>query len=251
MRTPIIAANWKLNKTEAQALDFVEKFTQLSHPRTGVEVLICPPFTALSALNKALVGTNITLGGQNMYCEQEGAFTGEVSPSMLKEFCKYVILGHSERRTIFKESNHLLNKKLAAALQADLSPVFCVGENLEENKTGAAAEVISTQLRAGLVGVPVNTGSELVIAYEPIWAIGTGLSSSPESANTLIRNVIRPILAGLFGRHIADKIRVLYGGSVKASNAESFFRQEEIDGALVGGASLDPAEFNKIVQAVI
>jgi triosephosphate isomerase len=191
----------------------------------------------------------VALGAQNLHWEPQGAFTGELAPNMVAEFCAYVIVGHSERREIFRESDEDVNRKVLAALAVDLIPVLCVGESLQQNEAGRAAEVLTRQLQAALQGVQISKAGQLVIAYEPIWAIGTGKAATPEAMNTLVRNVVRPTLGGLFGEELAQGMRVLYGGSVKPENARDFFEQTEIDGALVGGASLKADAFIGIAAA--
>jgi triosephosphate isomerase len=248
-RTPLVAGNWKMNKTAAEALRLVEEMASALVSIQNVEKVICPPAPSLMPLQAVLDGRGIGLGAQNLYWEKEGAFTGELSPSMVAEFCQYVILGHSERRTLFHETDLEVHKKVLAALAVGLRPILCVGETLEQNEAGRAAEVVSSQLRAALEGVQVNSDIALVIAYEPVWAIGTGKAATPENTNALLRNVVRPTLSGLLGEAMAQGVRVLYGGSVNAANAAQFFAQAEIDGALVGGASLKAKDFIEIVQA--
>jgi triosephosphate isomerase len=249
-RKPLVAGNWKMNKTAAEALRLVEEMLPGLQSVNGVEKLLCPPAPALMPLSAILDGKDVALGAQNLYWEKEGAYTGELSAVMVKEFCQYVILGHSERRAIFNESDADIQRKIQAALAADLRPVLCVGETLEQNEAGRAVEVVSGQLRAALDGARVNSADALVIAYEPVWAIGTGKAATPEATNTLLRNVVRPTLAGLFGEPIGQGVRLLYGGSVNAANAAAFFSESEIDGALVGGASLKAQDFVSIVKAV-
>jgi len=248
-RTPLVAGNWKMHKTAAEALRLIEEMLPDLRNVKGVEKLICPPATALMALSAVLDGKGIALGAQNLYWEREGAYTGELAAAMIAEFCQYVIIGHSERRALFHESDLNVHRKVQAALQADLRPVLCVGETLEQNEAGRAAKVVSNQLQAALEGVQLNSANAMVIAYEPVWAIGTGKAATPEATDKLLRNVVRPTLAGLFGAEIAQGMRVLYGGSVNAANAASFFGQPEIDGALVGGASLKAKEFIEITKA--
>jgi triosephosphate isomerase len=238
-----------MNKTSAEALRLVEEISSDLVSIQAVEKVICPPAPSLMPLQAVLDGTGIGLGAQNLHWEKEGAYTGELSPAMVAEFCQYVILGHSERRTLFNESDSDVHKKVTAALAVGLRPILCVGETLQENEAGRAAEVVSTQLKAALDGTTINSAQALVIAYEPVWAIGTGKAATPENTNALLRNVIRPTLSGLIGEEIAQGIRVLYGGSVNAGNAAPFFAQPEIDGALVGGASLKAKEFVEIVKA--
>ncbi len=250
MRVPLVAGNWKLNKTATEAYKLVAEMMPGLRNIKGVEKLLCPPFTALMAVSRLIKDTDIRLGAQNMHWEEKGAYTGEISPAMLAEFCQYVILGHSERRAYFGETNEQVNRKVRAALAHHLTPVICVGETLEENEAGRAAGVISRQVREALLGMDLLAGPDpIVIAYEPVWAIGTGRAATAEGANTLIRNVIRPTIAGMFGESLAQGVRVLYGGSVDANNAREFFRQPEIDGALVGGASLKARDFVAIVEA--
>lgn len=249
MRTPLVAGNWKMNKTAAQARQLVQEMLPGLQAVTTVERVICPPFPAIWAVSELLQGTGIGLGAQNLYWEASGAFTGEVSPGMVKEFCQYVILGHSERRAYFGETDVTVNRKVKAALANELTPIVCVGETLTENEAGQTAAVIERQLRLGLQELSPEQGQKLVIAYEPVWAIGTGRAASGTGANAVVADCIRPTLASLFGEAVAQSIRILYGGSVTAANAAEFFSQPEIDGALVGGASLKPAEFVPITQA--
>jgi len=248
-RTPLVAGNWKMHNNVAQSLNLANEMLPGLDAISGVEKLICPPATALMPVSALLEGSEVALGAQNLFWEAQGAFTGELSPEMVAEFCSYVILGHSERREIFSESDQDVNRKLLAARAVGLVPVLCVGESLEQNEAGQAAEVLTRQLRAALEGVQLADPNQLVVAYEPIWAIGTGKAATPENTNTLLRNVVRPTLEGLFGKKIAQSLRVIYGGSVNAANSAAFFGQEEIDGALVGGASLKTDEFIAIAQA--
>ncbi len=249
MRTPFVAGNWKMNKTIAEARALVSEMAPELQEIRGVEKVLCPPFTALFAVSSLLIGTDIGLGAQDMYWEEKGAFTGQVSPLMVRELCRYVIIGHSERRAYFGETDASVNRKVAAAQAFDLIPIVCVGETLSEYESGQTAEVVARQVREGLKGLPAEFGSRIVIAYEPVWAIGTGKASSGENANAVVRDIIRPALAELFDPQTAQATRVLYGGSVTAANAAEFFQQPEIDGALVGGASLKAGEFVAIVKA--
>ena len=244
MRTPIVAGNWKMNKTIAEAREMVAEFLPLVKNISDVEIIFCPPATALLPLSAMLEGTGIGLGAQNMHWEAGGAYTGELAPVIVSEFADFVILGHSERRAYFGETDETVNKKLKSAQSEGLTPIVCVGESLEENQAEKTAEVVTRQIKAGLANVDPN----LIIAYEPIWAIGTGLAATGEMANETIK-LIRSVLAELFGTEEAEKIRILYGGSVKGSNAEEFFSQSDIDGALVGGASLKAEAFAEIVKA--
>lgn len=251
MRKPMIAGNWKMNKTVEQARALVAEMLPGLQAVSSVERVLCPPFTSLMPISAMLVGTEIGLGAQNMHWEAQGAFTGEIAPAMVREFCQYVIIGHSERRTYFGETDQTVNKKVHAAFTNQLTPIVCVGETLAENEAGRTAEVIARQVCDGLKDVSQDDASRLVIAYEPVWAIGTGRAASGEVANRVLAEIIRPALSGLFGSSTAQNIRILYGGSVTAANAAEFFSQVEIDGALVGGASLKTAEFVGIVNAAV
>ncbi len=247
-RIPVVAGNWKMNKTVAEAQDLVSKMSRQLREIRNVEKILCPPFTALPALSTMLAGSDIGLGAQNMHWEEKGAFTGEIAPGMLKEFCSYVIIGHSERRAYFGETDESVNRKLRAAKNADLTPIVCVGETLDEYESGRTSEVVRRQISLGLAGIGSAFAPRIIIAYEPVWAIGTGKASSAENANGVVAQVIRPALSDLFGVDSAQSIRVQYGGSVTAANASEFFAQPEIDGALVGGASLKADEFVAITK---
>ncbi len=248
-RLPLVAGNWKLNKTATEAYKLVAEMLPGFRSIKGVEKLVCPPFTALMAVSRLIMDSDLRLGAQDMYWEDRGAYTGEISARMLAEFCQYVIIGHSERRMYFGETNETVNRKVRAALAHALVPLICVGENLEQNEAGQAAGVVSRQVHEALAGLDIQEADRIVIAYEPVWAIGTGRAATAEAVDMLIRNVIRPTLEGLFGEGIAQGVRVLYGGSVDPDNAAQFFRQPEIDGALVGGASLKARSFVGIVEA--
>jgi len=249
MRTPFVAGNWKMNKTIAEARTLVAEMSPVLCEIKGVEKVLCPPFMALFPVAALLQGTDIGLGAQDMHWEAKGAFTGEVAPAMVAEFCKYVIIGHSERRIYFGETDETVNKKTTAARTTNLTPIVCVGETLAEYESGKTAEVVSRQIREGLKGLDPEFAVHIVVAYEPVWAIGTGRASTGEDANAVICDFIRRPLAELYGEEAAQAIRVLYGGSVTATNAVEFFSQPEIDGALVGGASLKVDEFVAIVRA--
>jgi triosephosphate isomerase (TIM) len=249
MRTPLVAGNWKMNKTVADTRHLISELVPTLSPIDNVERVLCPPFPALLAAAALLEGSGIQLGAQNMHWETAGAYTGEVSPPMVAELCRYVILGHSERRAYFGETDGTVNRKVRAALAHGLVPIVCVGETLEEYEAGQTAEVVSRQIREGLAGLELSNENALVIAYEPVWAIGTGRASTPSDANAVTAETIRPALAGLFDPALGDLIRILYGGSVTAANAAEFFVQPDIDGALVGGASLKVNDFTGIVQA--
>lgn len=253
MRKPFVAGNWKMYKTVAEARQLVSELVPGLQAVESVEKVLCPPFTSLLAVAALLEGTDIGLGAQNLHWEISGAYTGEISPAMVSEFCRYVIIGHSERRTYFGETDETVNRKTLAALAHGLIPIVCVGETLAQYEAAQTAEVVSRQVRLGLAEIemlkdPANAAS-LVVAYEPVWAIGTGRPSTAAGAAAVIRDVIRPTLAELFGSSTAQLVRVLYGGSVNGSNAAEFFDEPEIDGALVGGASLKVADFTQIVQA--
>ena len=247
MRIPVVAGNWKMFMTVAEARHMVSEMVPGLQPIEGVEKVLCPPFTALLAVKALLEGTDIGLGAQNMFWESSGAYTGEVSPLMVAELCQFVILGHSERRAYFGETDSTVNRKVHTALSIGLKPIVCVGETLDENEAGKTQEVVSRQINSGLASLSLQVDDSdsvnLIIAYEPVWAIGTGRAATSEGANQVIAGVIRPALAGLFGEHVARVVRILYGGSVKADNALDFFSQPDIDGALVGGASLKVSEF--------
>ncbi len=248
-RTPLVAGNWKMNKTIAEGRELAAALVPVLRSIEGVEKVLCPPFMSLFPVAALLQGTDIGLGAQDMHWEAKGAFTGEVAPGMVAEFCKYVIIGHSERRAYFGETDETVNRKTAAARTVGLVPIVCVGETLTEYEAGKTAGVVTRQVLEGLKGLDPDFARALVIAYEPVWAIGTGRASSGENANAVIKDIIRPALASLYGAETAQTVRVLYGGSVTAANAAEFFSQPEIDGALVGGASLKLDEFTAIVKA--
>ena len=249
MRKPLVAGNWKMNKTIAETRDLVSKMSAQLSGINGVEKVICPPFMSLAAASSLLEGSGIGLGAQNMHWEEKGAFTGEVAPAMVKELCGYVILGHSERRAYFNETDEIVNRKLLSAQKFDLTPIVCVGETLEQYESKLTREVVSRQTSQSLRNISPAFAARIVVAYEPVWAIGTGKASNGPEANTVVKDYIRPALAELFGEETAQAIRVLYGGSVTASNAAEFFGQPDIDGALVGGASLKIEDFVAITKA--
>ncbi|MEJ5240190.1 MAG: triose-phosphate isomerase [Anaerolineales bacterium] len=248
-RVPFVAGNWKMHNTVEQARHLIFTMSFGLRSVEGVEKVLCPPFPTLLAAAALLQGTGIGLGAQNMHWEEKGAFTGEVSPPMVKEFCRYVILGHSERRTYFCETDEIVNRKVLAAQKHDLIPILCVGETLQERENGQTEAVVERQVRLALQGVSAEFAPQLVIAYEPVWAIGTGRAAGVDDAAHVIGNVIRPTLAALFGEETAQAVRVLYGGSVNATNAAAFLQHPQIDGALVGGASLKAEEFIAIARA--
>ena len=249
MRKKIIAANWKMNMTQGEAADFVTTFLLEIGESTEVEIVLVPPFTALAKLTEALgAAPHIKVGAQNMHWERNGAFTGEISSAMLRDlFVRYVVLGHSERRTLFGETDEIVNRKVRAAHEATLRPIVCVGETLEERDKGSVEEVLSRQVRGSLAGLETKELGDTVVAYEPVWAIGTGRTATAEQAQAA-HAFIRQTLREISDEATADKIRIQYGGSVKPDNARSLMSQPDIDGALVGGASLDPRSFAQIVQ---
>jgi triosephosphate isomerase len=245
MHTPIIAGNWKMNTTVEEASRLVREMLEKLDAVDGVEKVLCPPFISLAMIEQIIKGTSIKLGAQNMYFEEKGAYTGETSPIMLAGLCEFVIIGHSERRKYFAESDELVNMKVGAAAKVGLRPILCVGENLEENDAGRTDEIVTRQVRGALVGMDLPHG--MVIAYEPIWAIGTGKAATGEQANNTI-GLIRNTIAQLYGNSGAQMVQIQYGGSVTGANIAEFISQPEIDGALVGGASLKAAEFVSIVE---
>lgn len=253
MRRPFVAGNWKMYKTLKAARELAEELGRLVAKSVPMDVAVCPPFPYLIAVKAATEGTVIGLGAQNMWYEAEGAFTGEVSPRMLTDCgCTYVILGHSERRhTIGKgEDDALINKKVHAAIEAGLTPILCIGEKLEQRDAGQTKAVLTTQTEGGLANVTADKAAGVVIAYEPVWAIGTGRNATPEQAQEAHRHV-RDVLARLYNASTADAIRIQYGGSVKPSNAMELMAQPDVDGALVGGASLKAADFFEIIKATL
>jgi triosephosphate isomerase len=247
MRRPILAGNWKMNMTIAQAVDFVRSIRRGLNDVKGVDKVLCPPFTALAAVKDLLQASEIDLGAQNMHWEERGAYTGEIAPEMLKELCQYVILGHSERRAYFGETDAGVNRKLRGALAHGLVPIVCVGETEVEYDAGRTEEVVSGQVRGCLVGLGAAEVAGLVIAYEPVWAIGTGKAATPAGAGSVIGLTIRGTVAQLYDEPTAQAVRVQYGGSVKPANVAEFMTHPDIDGALVGGASLKP-DFVELVR---
>lgn len=247
MRVPLIAANWKMHHTVGSALRFVEDLAPRIQDLEGVEVVIAPPFTALESLKEAIAGTPIRLAAQNVHPERQGAFTGEVSAPMLADVgCSYAIVGHSERRTLFAESDDFIGRKLGAALEAGIRPILCVGEQLEDREAGRTEAVVRTQLETALVAIDEERASELVVAYEPVWAIGTGRTATPEMAQE-VHQFLRECLRKRVGS-AAEQVRIQYGGSVKPSNIFALMAQPDVDGALVGGASLDAESFYAIIR---
>ena len=250
-RKKIIAGNWKMNKTSADGVTLVQDIVAAIGKQSEVEVIVCPPFTAIEAAGKALEGSEVKLGAQNMHQEASGAFTGEVSAPMLRAiFATHVILGHSERRSYFGETDEGVNKKIHAAIKNQLRPIVCVGETLAERESGATLKVVQAQVERGLEGVSKDLAPTLIVAYEPVWAIGTGKVATTEQAQE-VHAFIRGLLVKLFGEAAAQKVRILYGGSMKPSNAPELLAQKDIDGGLIGGASLEARSFVELVNAAI
>jgi len=245
MRVPMIAGNWKMNTTVNEAVKLVGELRTQLDAVNYAEKVVCPPFVSLTAVKETLKGSTIKLGAQNMYFEEKGAFTGEVSPLMLTGLCEYVILGHSERRQYFGETNEIINKKVRAALKAGLKPILCVGESLAQYEAGQTEAVVTDHVTGSLKDIPAS--ASLVIAYEPVWAIGTGKAATSEQANKII-GIVREVVVGLYGDSFAQSLRILYGGSVTADNITELMKQPEIDGGLVGGASLKVDAFASIVK---
>ena len=248
MRKPIVAGNWKMHKTVTEAEELVKLLQNDIEKISSVESVFCVPFTSLSKVSSLLQNSSIGVGVQNIHWEKQGAFTGEISPLMVKEFAKYAIIGHSERRSFFGETDITVNIRVIAALTNDIVPIMCVGETLFENQKGMTMEVITRQMEIGLQNIGIEFAEKIVIAYEPVWAIGTGLACDPMTANDIIFQSIRTPLKNIFVERVAQAVRVQYGGSVNGTNAYDYFSQPEIDGALVGGASLKP-DFIEIVKA--
>ena len=249
MRTKLIVANWKMNSTVPEGLKFLAALIREVHETKECEVVFCPPFTALFAMGEALEETPFKMGAQNMHWEEAGAFTGEISPLFLKDLnVQYVLLGHSERRHLFGETDSVINKKLAAALHQKLTPIVCVGETEKEHQDGATFNMIDTQIKKALDGQPKSELAEIVWAYEPVWAIGTGKNATPDQAQEVIQSM-RKTLAKITDAPTAENMRILYGGSVSEEKAKGFLKQPDIDGLLVGGASLHPQKFAAIIRA--
>ncbi|MDD6770730.1 MAG: triose-phosphate isomerase [Inconstantimicrobium porci] len=247
MRTPIIAGNYKMNNTVSEAVKLVEELKPLVKD-AKCDVVVCPTFVCLDAVKKAVEGTNIKVGAQNMHFEEKGAFTGEISPKMLEEIgVDYVVLGHSERRTYFNETDEAINKKVKAAFAHNITPIVCCGETLEQREAGVTDDFIACQIKVDIAGLTKEEAEKVVIAYEPIWAIGTGKTATKEQANETI-SAIRKVVAGMYGQEVADKVRIQYGGSVKPNTIKDQMAMSDIDGALVGGASLVASDFAAIVN---
>ncbi len=250
MRTPIIAGNWKMNKTAAEAVDFVREIRNRLNNIDGVDSVVCPPFIAIPGVYDALKATKIGVGAQNMFFEEKGAYTGELAPNMITPYCKYVILGHSERRAYFGETDDGVNKKIKAALAHGLTPMVCVGESLDQNEAGETQSFVSGQVKAAFAGLTTEQAANCIIAYEPIWAIGTGKSASAAQAGSIIGLTVRGTISDMFGETTAQKIRIQYGGSVNEKNIGEYMSHPDIDGALVGGASLKTS-FVQLVQGAL
>jgi len=250
MRNNVVAGNWKMNKNLSEAVALISDIKNgINNLEVKTEAIICPPFVVLETAATLLKESNVKLGAQNMHFEESGAFTGEVSASMLKSVgCEYVILGHSERRAIFNETNDVINKKNKQALKSDLKPIFCVGETLEERENGTMKSVLEVQITEGLANITEDELSKIIVAYEPVWAIGTGKTATPDQAQE-VHNFIRALIANLYTQNAAEKLIIQYGGSVKPNNAAELISQPDIDGALVGGACLQADSFLEIIKA--
>lgn len=249
MRKFVIAGNWKMHKTNPEAYKLVEEIKEKSTGITKTQIIICPPFTALSLVAEQIKGSNIGLGAQNMYWEEQGAYTGETSPSMIKSTgATYVIIGHSERRQFFGETDETVNKKINAALKANLKPIVCIGESLEERESGVTKDVVNNQVEKAFSGIDAESMSNIILAYEPIWAIGTGKTATPDQAQD-VHSFIRKMIGGLYNTEVSSQLVIQYGGSVKPGNAPELLSQPDIDGALVGGACLEADSFTGIINA--
>lgn len=248
-RRYFIAGNWKMNKTSSEAAALAKGVVEAVGKVESVDIAVCPTFTSLESASRELAGSAVKLGAQNMYFEKSGAFTGEISAAMLKELgCTYVILGHSERREYFKECDCLINKKVKAALEAGIKPILCVGETLGQREAGQTINVVSAQTKGGLESLTSEQAANVVIAYEPVWAIGTGKTATPEMAQE-VHAEIRKVLAGMFGDETAEGMQILYGGSMKPENADQLLAQKDIDGGLIGGAALKADSFAALVKS--
>ncbi|MFB0528258.1 MAG: triose-phosphate isomerase [bacterium] len=248
MRKPIIAGNWKMNKLTSEAVELAREVKNKAGNIADREIVLCPPFVVLSSVKEVVKDSSIKLGAQNMHWEVRGAYTGEVSPVMLKDIgCDYVILGHSERRQYFGETNETVNKKVKIAFSTGLIPIVCVGETLPQREKGETLAVIEEQVKIGLSGLTKEEGKRLVVAYEPVWAIGTGKTATPEQAEE-VQRFIRELLGQMFGKENAQEIRILYGGSINPDNISALMSCEDVDGGLVGGASLKAESFLKVVH---
>lgn len=246
-KIPLIAGNWKMCKDVSESITFVNELKEKVRNVTDKEILLCPSFPALVSVKEAVKDTNIKVGAQNVYFKDEGYYTGEVSPKMIKDYCEYVIIGHSERRQYFKETDYDINKKLKIAMSNDLKPILCIGETLEQREKNEQTEVIQNQLKIALDSITDDEMNNIVIAYEPVWAIGTGKTATPEQAEE-IHILIREELEKLFDNDIAVNTRILYGGSVNPDNIKNIMEKDDIDGVLVGGASLEVDSFVKLIK---
>ncbi len=247
-RIPVIAGNWKMNKTPAEAAELARTLVAAFAATTRVEVILCPPFVCLPAVHAEIKNSRLGLGAQNLHWEKSGAFTGEISAPMLSGWCSHVIIGHSERRQFFGETDQTVNKKVKAALAHNLTPIICVGELLAEYEANKTNEVVTRQMKGAYDGLSKDDALKTIIAYEPVWAIGTGKAATGAGANSVIGLSIRGVISDLYGASVADSIRVQYGGSVTPANIKEFMTQPDIDGALVGGASLKANDFQTIVE---
>jgi len=251
MRKPFIAGNWKMNKTIKESIELANGLKRELIDLNGVDILVCPPYTALSDIADILVDSNIGLGAQNVSWQKEGAFTGEISVRMLNDAgCRYIIVGHSERRKYFSENDEIVNKKIKAVLSGNLTPIFCLGETLEERESNQTMNVIQKQLEGGLSGLDQESVSQLIIAYEPVWAIGTGKTASPDQAQQ-VHQFIRNWIKSNYSEEVSEELKIIYGGSVKADNTKELMQKVDIDGALVGGAALEIDSFAQIAKAAL
>lgn len=249
MRKPVIAGNWKMNKTRAEGVRFVQHLKELFADESDIDVIVCPPYTALAEINNVLSDSSIGLGAQDIFWEEEGAFTGEVSANMLKDAgCRYTIVGHSERRLILKQdTDETVNRKLSCAIRHELIPILCIGETLKEREAGLTQGVVRSQTEKALQGLNGEDIRNIIIAYEPVWAIGTGRTATPNQAQE-VHSFLRRLLSDMYGYSVASGLRILYGGSVKTDNIAELMKEEDIDGALVGGSSLDLESFIQLVR---
>jgi triosephosphate isomerase (TIM) len=251
MRKPIMAGNWKMNKTAREGVELAQAMLDALGPISSVERVLCPPYLAVADVSRAVAGTELKVGAQNLFWEASGAYTGEVSPAMVREFCDYVIIGHSERREYFGETDEGVNRKIKAALAAGLIPIVCVGETLAQRQAGITTTWVRGQVVAALEGLSAEQVAGMIVAYEPIWAIGTGLAATPADAEEVCGGVVRATIAELYDEATAEAVRIQYGGSVSPANAFEIMSQPNVDGGLVGGASLKAADFVTIVRETV
>ena len=250
-RKYLIAGNWKMNKTAKEAVDLIKEINLSVGDQTNVQVCVCPPYTALAKVSEMVDQSEVFLGAQNMNAEASGAYTGEISAEMLRDlYVSFVILGHSERRQLYAETNESINRKVLAAIDNNLKPIYCIGETLEEREAGSTLDVVRSQVREGLVSFPASSIEDLVVAYEPVWAIGTGRTATDEMAQE-VHAYVRGLLVDLFGDLAGSGVRILYGGSMKPENAKGLLAQQDVDGGLIGGASLNAKSFCSIVDSAI